>query len=285
MVEKWWLNVPSSITSITPIVRGYFWREPKCLLPFSQEHKMTSAAHLWQESFQLYPSVISEFLRAGSHSRRWPLGRRDRTAGQGQSYCTVMHQLLSIQHKCPKFGPQVVTATTLQDKLYWNKKKKEKKQHAWERRGCKLSFEILWSSLQQNTNYCPCLCVWRAKAGGESGCWEKHRPEKIHFNLPNARAGLLTFSNWYFPWNSIGSLHNFIIKPHLIASDYAQHDCSHTEIWVYVFIKSANTETFENVERLERQMQCIICRTQEQTALTVSFNTWLNRSSASAEIF
>lgn len=74
------------------------------------------------------------------------------------------------------------------------------------------------------------LCL-KGKSRGESGCWEKHRPEKIYFNLPNASAGLLTFSNWYFPRNSIVSLHNSIIEP-LIDSDYTQHDCSCREMCV-----------------------------------------------------
>lgn len=99
------------------------------------------------------------------------------------------------------------------------------------------------------------LCLkGEGRRGVSCGCWEKHRPEKIHFNLPNASAGLLTFSNWYFPWNPMVSLHNSIIEPHLIGSDYTQRDCSHRESWVYI---SQTTQTSENLEGLDRQTDAV----------------------------
>lgn len=211
--------------------RVYFWSEPKCLPAFSQSQKMTSAAHLWQEPFQLYPSVISEFLRAGSYSRRWLLGSRDRAAGQGQSYCNgnASVSLHPAQIWATSRDHKQSARQTLVHQKNTKDKRKEKPTH--------MRVQTLQTRLLNSMEYFTreyqlfslSLCL-KGEGRGESGCWEKHRPEKIHFNLPNARAGLLTFSNWYFPWNSIGCLHNFIIKPHLIASDYAQHDCSHREI-------------------------------------------------------
>ncbi len=192
---------------------------------------MTSDAHLWQEPFQLYPTIISEFLSAGSYGRRWPTGKGDRTAGQGQSYCTVLNLLLSIHHRCPNFKLQTLS---LQQKLQCKKHNKMQQQMQWRADAAHpvlYFYGVLYSRIAIILLASLCL---KDEGRGESGCWEKHRPEKIHFNLPNASAGLLTFSNWYFPWNSIVSLHNSIIEPHLIDSDYTQQDCSHGDIWVYI---------------------------------------------------
>lgn len=127
------------------------------------------------------------------------------------------------------------------------------------------------------------LCL-KGEGRGGCGCWEKHRPEKIHFNLPNANAGLLTFSNWYFPWNSTVSLHNSIIEPHLIGSDYTQHDCSQRNLSIY--ITSANYSDIWESERIRQTDRCSTSAVRgKQTALPLFFSTWLNRRPASAEIF
>lgn len=129
------------------------------------------------------------------------------------------------------------------------------------------------------------LVSWCLKGKMQGGIWllrKKHRPEKIHFNLPNASAGLLTFSNWYFPWNSIVSLYNSIIQP-LVDSDYTQHDCSHSEIWAYM-TRMQYMWGSERIRWTDWRSTSSAGRG-EQTVSPVSFSTWLNRRPASADIF
>lgn len=90
----------------------------------------------------------------------------------------------------------------------------------------------------------------------ESVCCEKHRLGKIYFNLPNARAGLLTFSDWYFPRNSMKSLRNSITEAHLTDGDYTQQDCR-SEKSEQICEKLKSTQTSERVEGLDRQTRRI----------------------------
>lgn len=109
------------------------------------------------------------------------------------------------------------------------------------------------------------LCTWSLeflcsritrRRGRESVCCEKHRLGKIYFNLPNARAGLLTFSDWYFPRNSMKSLRKSITEAHLTDGDYAQQD-ARSEKSEQIYEKLKSTQTSERVEGVDRQTRRI----------------------------
>lgn len=120
------------------------------------------------------------------------------------------------------------------------------------------------------------LCL-KGEGMGESGCREKHRPEKIHSNLPNASTELLTFSNWYFPWNSVVSLHNSIIEPHLIDSDYT-HSRLLTQRNPSICITSANYTQIWGAKKIRQTDRCSTSSAGRGNKHSpVSFSTWLHR--------
>lgn len=94
-------NALSSLMS--SIVEGYIQREHRARMSSSIQPITENDFGRSLVTFQLYPTVISEFLSAGSYSRRWPTSRKGHTDSQGQSYCIVMNLLLAILHRCPSF--------------------------------------------------------------------------------------------------------------------------------------------------------------------------------------
>lgn len=106
--------------------------------------------------------------------------------------------------------------------------------------------DLLQNTFQWKSFYFPIRCVWRVntRGGGDPTAEEKHWLEKIHFNLPNAGSGLVTFTDWYFPSNSIVSL-SHSVKDLLTSSDYRERVCSRSNSWGYSLYANTHTQTIQ----------------------------------------
>lgn len=110
-----------------------------------------------KEPWWLFLTVTSPFLSAGFYGHTWPMGRGDHAAHQGQNYCTIMNQLLSIRHIQAHRRPVCKRILNAPTQVNWGKR-----EHMLRIEFC-ISMEYFTAEQQL---FCLSLCVWRVKAGG-----------------------------------------------------------------------------------------------------------------------
>lgn len=165
-----------NILSIQPLLLGYILREMSKNPPaFRQSQEMPSATHFYSE---LYPTVSSQFLSAGSHGNSW--------LGAGEASLAAKDRAHLWQWTCCSLFSADVPPAVNQDSRH----KRNSKANAVKYN----KYELLQSPFQQSVQLSVSLCL-KGKVIGGNRLLRKTLIKEIHFHLPNAKTRLLTFSN------------------------------------------------------------------------------------------